>query len=383
MKPSSRSDKVRYAIRDIAAEARLLELEGKEIIHLNIGDPCEYDFDPPARIREAAKEALSQKYASYAPSGGDEELRELVAKMEGVTTEDVFVTTGLSEGIDFAMNILLDPGDEMLLPNPVYPLYSSKAEMLDAKPVFYDCDENWVPILEDIRKRITGKTRGIVLISPNNPTGEIWPEKTVKGICDIASEHKLPVFADEVYDQVVFEGSYTNARKVRGDAVVMGGNSISKNYSYPGARVGYVAFHGDTEKKLTDAFLRMCNQRLSVNWEMQRAAIAAFSAPADPAYIEKLKKRRDLLYKLIGETEGLSSPKPNSAMYAMVKVEGYPGNDWEFARQLMREAGVLVAPGSAFLKGKEGVYFRTTFLPTEEKLQQAYENIGKFLKSKA
>ena len=380
MHPSKRSGNVSYAIRDIAAEARQLELKGKEILHLNVGDPCAYDFEPPAQIREEAKKALSGKYSGYAPSGGDEELRETVAGIEGVGREDVFITMGLSEGIEFGIFILLNHGDEVLLPNPTYPLYDSKTKMLDGKPVFYDCDEEWVPVVEDIRKRITEKTRAVVVINPNNPTGAVWPEKIVKEICGLAAEHNLVVFTDEVYDRVIFEGEYANAREVRGDAVLFSGNSISKNYSYPGARVGYVAIHGDEEGKFSDAFLRMCNQRLSINWEMQRAAIVGFKSPADPVYVEKLRKRRDVLMKAIEGTEGISAVKPKSAMYAMVKVEGYEGADWDFARELMREAGVLVAPGSAFLKNKKEAYFRTTFLPPEEKIISAYEKIGEFLK---
>jgi alanine-synthesizing transaminase len=386
MKPSNASSLVKYAIRDVVLEAQKEERKGKEIIYLNIGDPAKYDFSPPQAIIDGVEEALRGPYKGYAPSTGDPELREEVAKLERCSPEEVFITAGLSEGVDFGMRILLDAGDSVLLPNPVYPLYATKVDVLGAKSHFYECGEGWVPDPDDIRKRVGGKTKAIVVINPNNPTGAVYPRKALEEIAGIAAENDLAIFADEVYDHLIFEDAEMHKMKdIAKDCVVFSGNSISKNFLYPGARVGYVAIHHDREGEFLDAFTRVCNQRLSVNWEFQRGAIAAYRGGfgfLEPE-LKKLRERRDILCRRAGEIPGLSVFPAKAALYGFVKVEGYRGTDWDFTYDLLRTEGVLVVPGSAFYKNHpDELYFRTTLLPDEETLEKAMGKLENFMKKR-
>ncbi len=386
MKPSNASSLVKYAIRDVVLEAKKEEAKGKKVIYLNIGDPCKYDFSPPQAIVDGVKEALDGPYKGYAFSIGDDELRAEIGKIEGCSPNHVFITAGLSEGVDFGTRILLDEGDSILLPNPTYPLYPTKVDVLGAEALYYDCDENWVPEPDDIRKRINEKTKGIVVINPNNPTGAVYPLKVLQEIAGIAAENDLVVLADEVYDHILLDDVEMHKMKdVAKDVPVFSGNSLSKNYFYPGARIGYTAIHNDVQGEFRDAFTRMCNQRLSVNWEFQRGALAGYKAGLGflKPKLEKLRKRRDIVCKRIGEIPGLSVCAPKAAAYGFVKVEGYKGTDWEFVYSLLREEGVLVVPVSAFYKNHpEELYFRTTLLPDEETLELAMGKLEKFMKAK-
>ncbi|MFP3949841.1 MAG: aminotransferase class I/II-fold pyridoxal phosphate-dependent enzyme [Candidatus Micrarchaeia archaeon] len=384
MKPSDASSHVKYAIRDVVLEAKKEEAKGKEVLYLNIGDPAKFDFSPPRCIVDGTKNALDERYKSYAPAEGDEELRREIGRVEGCHESQVFVTAGLSEGIDFATRIFMDARDSILLPNPTYPLYVSKTNVIGGEPRFYECGEAWVPDPEDMRKRIDETTRALVIINPNNPTGAVTPLKVLRELGDIAAEHDLPIFTDEVYDHVILDedAEMHKMKDVVKDIPVFSGNSLSKNFFYPGARTGYVAIHNDSEGKFLDAFTRMCNQRLSVNWEFQRGAIEAyrngfgFNGP----YLEKLRKRRDILCRRINEIPGLSVASPRAAMYGFVKVDGYKGSDWDFVYQLLREEAVLVVPGSAFYKNHpEELYFRTTLLPDENTLELAMEKLDRFM----
>lgn len=381
---SSRSELVTYPIRDIVQAAKKIEKQGTDMIYLNIGDPAPYGFRPPQHILDAAAEALNQNYSGYAPSEGDPELKAAVAEYEGIAPEDVFITAGLSEGIDFLFQALLDPGRNFLLPVPTYPLYLTKERINYCTVDFYDCDETMEPDLDSMRRNITDYTKAIVVINPNNPTGAVYSRKTLEGILNIAGEHKIPIIADDVYDQMVFDGEITPLRKISKDIPVVSGNSLSKNYIYPGARAAYLAFFGEGWDKIKDATQRLCNQRLSVNWEMQRAYIAALKGPHDhiKEFNKELKVRRDLLVKRVNEIEGLSVSPPKGAFYAFVGVEGPWKTDKEFAYELLKH-GVVVVPGSGFLpKKSDKKYFRTVILSTPEQLNEAFDRIEKFMKGK-
>ncbi len=383
IEPSARSELVTYPIRDIVQEAKQLEKQGTRMIYLNIGDPAPFGFRPPQHILDAAADALKQNYSGYAPSEGDPELRRTIAAFEKVAPEDVYVTSGLSEGIDFLFQALVDPGRNVLLPVPTYPLYVTKQRISYGTMDFYDCDESFEPDLDSLRKNINKYTRAILVINPNNPTGAVYSRKTLQGILDIAGEQKLPIISDDVYDQMVFDGEMTNMRTLAKDVPVVCGNSLSKNYIYPGARVGYLAFHGQGWDKAKEAIQRLCNQRLSVNWEMQRAYIAAIKGPHDhiSRFNSELKKRRDLMVKRVGEIDGLSVASPKGAFYAFVKVEsGKWKTDNEFVRGLLRH-GVVTVPGSGFAPKMEGKYFRMVFLPKPEQLDEAFDKIAKYMKS--
>ncbi len=386
VEPSKRSDLVSYPIRDIVQEAKILEKQGKDMIYLNIGDPGPFDFRPPQHIIDAISEALKKNYSGYAPSEGDPELRKTAAEYEGCKEEDVFIVNGLSEGIDFLFQALVDPGRNVILPSPTYPLYLTKQRISFGSELFYECDENWEPDLESMRKRINKYTKAIVVINPNNPTGAVYSRKNLQGIVDIAGEFALPIISDDAYEMLAFGGDFTNLRELHKDVLLVSGNSLSKNYIYPGARVGYLAFHGEGWEKIKDVIQRLCNQRLSVNWEMQRGAIAAIKGPKDHIKIfnHELKKRCDLLAKGINSIPGLKLVVPKGAFYAFVEITNGKGkwkNDWDFVRALLRQTGVVVVPGSGFSTALSNHHFRIVFLPSLEKLNEAIQRIERFMKS--
>ncbi len=386
IKPSRRSDLVSYPIRDIIQEAKVLENQGKDMIYLNIGDPGPYGFRPPQHILDAIGEALKGNYSGYAPSEGDPDLKKVVAEYERVNPDDVFITSGLSEGIDFLFQALVDPGANILLPSPTYPLYITKQRLMFGSENFYICDKNWEPDIDIIRKQINRFTRAILVISPNNPTGAVYSRKTLQDIVDVAGEYKLPIIADDAYEMLVFDGQYTNLRDIHKDVPLVSGNSLSKNFVYPGARVGYVAFHGEEWKEVKDSIQRLCNQRLSVNWEMQRGAIAAFKGPRDHIanFNQELRKRRDALATGISNIDGLSLVPPKAAFYAFVEIKNTNKkwkSDWDFVRGLLRSTGVVTVPGSGFSTSLSNHYFRIVFLPPVEKINEAIARIESFMKS--
>jgi len=379
VEPSTRSDLVSYPIRDIVVEAKKLERSGTKMLYLNIGDPAPYGFKPPKHIIEAVREALADaRYTGYAPSEGDPQLREEIAKYEGVEPQDVFVTSGLSEGIDFLFNALVDPGRNILLPLPSYPLYLTKQRLAYGPLEFYNCDENYEPDLDDMRKKITQYTKAILVINPNNPTGKVYSRKTLEGIVNIAGEYGLPIISDDAYEHIVFTEEYVNLRKIAKDVPLVSGNSLSKNYVYPGARVGYLAFHGDKWDGVKAAVQRLCNQRLSVNWEMQRGYLAALRGGLDHVkeFNKTIRQNLDVLMKRVEETEGLQVVRPGGAFYAFIKVESKKWkNDWAFVRELLKH-GVVVVPGSA--SGPvNGVYFRVVFLPSADIINKAFDIISR------
>ncbi|MBI5051324.1 aminotransferase class I/II-fold pyridoxal phosphate-dependent enzyme, partial [Candidatus Micrarchaeota archaeon] len=212
------SELVSYPIRDIVVEAKKLEAQGTNMIYLNIGDPAPFGFRPPQHLLDAAKQAIDDpRFSAYSPSSGDPELRQEIAKYEGVTEDDVFVTSGLSEGIDFFYQAILDPGRNIVLPSPTYPLYLTKQRLSFGPELFYDCaDASWEPDLDSLRKSINKYTKCILVINPNNPTGAVYSRKTLQGIVDIAGEFKLPILSDDAYEMLVFDGEYTNLRDIKG-----------------------------------------------------------------------------------------------------------------------------------------------------------------------
>jgi len=382
---ASKISHLSYAIRDIVAAAEKVQKKGKKIYWLNIGDPNRFDFRPPQHVLDAIGGALKGgKYTGYAPSQGEPLLREEIAKKEGVGVESTFVTNGLSEGIDFIFAALLEAGDNILMPRPAYPLYVTKSKVLGCVENYYECGPEWVPDVGDMRRKVNGKTRAIVVINPNNPTGALYPQKVLQEIGNLAAEHDIPVIADEIYDRLVFEGKCANMRDVVGkDVKLISGNGMSKNYFYPRARVGYLALHGQGMEPLEEALVKLTNARLSVNWEMQFGLLAAMQGSMDylGQGVEKLKKRGALLHKMLNEAPGISCTKPQAAFYAFPKVElgGRWKDDFAFVHGLLEETGVLCVPGSAFGAKKEEGYVRLVFLPQEEELQEALMLMQKYV----
>jgi len=387
IEPSKKSALVSYAIRDIVLEANELEKEGIDMTWLNIGDPAIFGFKPPQNMLKAISDAtLSGKYTGYCPSKGDPELIEIIARREGVQSENVFITNGLSEGVDFLYQAMLDPGESIVLPSPTYPLYLTKEKLASAKHSIYKCyEKSWEPNLDNLRDNLTPSTKAILVINPNNPTGIVYSRKTMEGIVKIAEEAGIAIIADDAYENILFGSSrseYVNMRDIHGDVPLISGGSISKNYLYPGARVGWLTFHGEGLDKIKDAVQRLCNQRLSINWEMQRGAIEALSSPNENIleFNRIIEKRSKIIVDRISKIDGLSVVAPKGAFYAFVKIENMKGckDDWEFVRKLLRE-GLVVVPGSAFSKELSAPYFRMTLLPDEETLGKVFDKLEKFM----
>jgi alanine-synthesizing transaminase len=381
-RPTERMNVVSYPIRDIVMEAKREEAKGRKMIYLNIGDPPLYDFESFNGIAERVKSALDENCKGYAPSEGDEQLRKTVAKIEKCRPEDVFVVAGLTEGIDFFFHSFIGFGEKVLLPNPVYPLYLSKAKQFEGDSVFYRHDADGQIDVANLAKKIEG-AKAMVIINPNNPLGSVYSEKNLSEVITLCAEYDVPIFYDGSYDQLVFDGKQIDFRKIaRGKVPFIYGSSLSKDFNYPGARIGWVAFHGEKWEEVKNAFFLLCNQRLSVNWEYQKAAAAAIVDPAYPAYItevrKKLRDRRQAFMKIAAKLP-LSFPVPNGAFYAFIKIETPKWKkDLAFVHAALKE-GVVFVPGSGFGRQEDGVYFRTTFLPAPHIIEEAFGKIKRIL----
>jgi alanine-synthesizing transaminase len=381
-RPTERMNVVSYPIRDIVMEAKREEAKGRKMIYLNIGDPPQYGFTSFRTIAERVKSALDENCQGYAPSEGDEHFRNTIAKIEKCTPDDVFIVAGLTEGIDFFFHSFIGFGEKVLLPNPVYSLYMSKAKQFEGDSVFYRHDADGQIDVANLARKIEG-AKAIVIINPNNPLGAVYTEKNLSEVVSLCAEHDVPIFYDGSYDQLVFEGKPVDFRKIaRKKVSFIYGSSLSKDFNYPGARIGWVAFHGDKWEEVKNAFFLLCNQRLSVNWEYQKAATAAITDPSYPSYVadirKKLTERRNALMKITGPMP-LSFPVPKGAFYAFIKIETPKWRkDLEFVRAALRE-GVVFVPGSGFGRQEDGVYFRTTFLPEPALIEEAFSKIKKIL----
>ena len=391
---ASRAMAVEYAIRDVVVHARELEEAGRKVVYLNIGDPLKFDFDTPEHIKEALYRAVREGRNWYGPSEGLPELREAVCEKEkrfndvDIGPEDVIITAGVSEGISFLFGALLEPGDEVLVPGPTYPPYISYAKFFGAEPIPYRTieEEGWAPDVDDLRAKITERTKLIILINPNNPCGAIYGPDVVKQILDIAGEHGLPVASDEIYDRIVFEGRFKSTASLTSDVPVIGLNGFSKVYLMTGWRLGYIYFKDEEDilAGLKEAVVKLARIRLCANTPVQVAAVEAIRGPQDHVkeMVNKLRERRDIVYKRLNEIDGISTAKPEGAFYIFPKVEGI-GSKWksdkEFVLQLLRETGVLVVHGSGFCEKYGQGHFRAVFLPPPDVLEEALSEIETFM----
>jgi aspartate/methionine/tyrosine aminotransferase len=368
---------------------------GKKIFYLNIGDPVAFDFPTPPHIRQALFKAVEEGANVYSPSEGLQELREAISQKErrvnnvNISAENVIVTSGISEGIQMVMAALIDAGDEILLPGPTYPPYISYARFFGGKPVTYETvEENgWQPNVDDLRAKISKKTRGIVIINPNNPCGSLYGETVLKQIVDLAGEHELPILSDEIYDQITYEKSFVSTAYLAKDVPVIGLNGFSKAHLMTGWRLGYLYFH-DSEDQLQD--LRQCIEkeariRLCANTPVQKAGVAALNGPQDHVkqMVEKLRKRRDYFWKRLNEIDDVSCAKPEGAFYVFPKIHQI-GLRWktdsEFAIELLKETGVLFVHGSGFDPTYGTGHVRGVILPPIETLEKAIDEIERFMK---
>jgi alanine-synthesizing transaminase len=397
VKVTARANAIEYAIRDVVVNAELLATMGKKIFHLNIGDPVAFDFPTPQHIKQALIEAVQKEKNYYSPSEGLPELRQAITEKEkrvngvNITAENVLITSGVSEGIEMLTSVLVEEGDEILVPGPAYPPYISYSKSFSGTPITYETieEENWQPNIDDLRKKISEKTRAIVIINPNNPTGALYKKKMVKQILDVAGEHDLLVLSDEIYDQIRYTEEYVSTAHLAKDLPVVGLNGFSKVYLMTGWRLGYVYFYEQNNElqELKKSIEKEQRIRICANTPVQMAGIAALRGPQDHVkdMVEKLKLRRDYAWKRLNEMEGVSCAKPEGAFYVFPKIHAV-GSKWktdmEFAVELLKETGVLLVHGSGFDPVYGAGHARIVFLPPIETLEQAFNEVERFMKKK-
>ena len=389
MKVSKKVAGVEYAIRDIVSAARLVEKQGKKITYLNIGDPVQFGFQPPENVKDAMIRSIKSGNNYYAASEGLPELRAAIAKKENakglaVGSDDILVTNGVSEALDMVMSSIVEEGDEVLLPGPYYPPYASYVRLHGGVPVEFAVDlNNSTPDMDDIKSKITSKTVAICLISPNNPTGVVFSEKSLKNLVDLANEHDLYIICDEIYDQIVFDEKFTGIGKVAKDSPVILLNGFSKVHLMSGWRIGYVGFNQSKKlESLREHLPKLARVRISTNLPVQYAALESLRGPQGyiSEFVSDLKKRRDFVVKRINSIEGLSCPNPKGAFYAFPKIENNRyRSDQEFVMELLKQTGVLTVHGSGFGTKYGSGHFRLVFLPDLGTLDYALNEIEKFV----
>ena len=391
MKVSNRISNVEYAIRDITLHARRYEKSGTKIIYLNIGDPVKYDFPTPDHIKRALIDAVLNNFNYYADSEGILELREAIVEKESqkglsISVEDVLVTNGISEGLDMVAASIVEPNTEVLMPGPYYPPYASYVKFYGGKPIEFKLTDDGTPDLDDIKSKITAKSRALCVINPNNPTGEVFDGKSLKQLIDIAAENDMYIVCDEIYDKLVFDKEFTGIGKVAKDAAVILLNGFSKVYLMTGWRCGYICMNSNCQKleNIRNNIPKLARVRIATNLPVQIAAVAALKGPQ--AYIAetvtKLKNRRDLVVKRLNEIDGISCKLPNGAFYTFPEISlTHWKTDKDFVLDLLNKTGILTVHGSGFGERGKG-HFRIVYLPTEQVLQEAMDKLSDFINSK-
>jgi alanine-synthesizing transaminase len=389
---AKRLDNVRYAIRDLAGLADEVTKQGHKIMPLTVGDPNIFDFETPAHVVDAVVKAMRDNKNGYAPSPGIPEALKAIrdeAERKGFTSiQDIFITSGASEAVDIGMTALVNPGETILTPKPDYPLYSAVLSKLGIELKTYDLNEEdgWQPDLIDVHYKITPRTRGIVLINPNNPTGSMCTRKMLEQVAELARKHNLVIFSDEIYDKLVLDNEpHISMASVAPDVPVVTFGGLSKNYLAPGWRLGWGIVTGDASvvKPYIEGMHRLLRARLCANHPEQYGIKAALEGPQDHL-IEvnnKLRSRRDLTVKMLNEIPRVSCVSPKGAFYAFPRIE-IPEPDDVFVKELLMKKHVLVVHGSGFGQKQGTKHFRIVFLPNEATLTTAYQAIGEFMKER-
>ena len=393
---SAKLANVCYDIRGpIMDAAKKMEDDGQKIIKLNIGNLAVFGFDAPEEVQQDMIRNLPNS-AGYSDSKGIFAARKAVMHetqkqgIRGVTLDDIYLGNGASELISMATNALLDNGDELLLPAPDYPLWTAATSLSGGTPVHYVCDEanGWMPNLADIRSKVTPRTKGIVVINPNNPTGALYSRELLQGIVEIAREHGLVIFADEVYDKVLYDGAvHTPLASLSADVLTLTFNSLSKAYRSCGYRAGWMVVSGD--KKLAKDYIEglnmLSNMRLCANvpgqWAVQTALGGYQSINDLICEGGRLRQQRDLAYELINAIPGVSCVKPQGALYMFPRLdpEIYPiKDDQEFFLEVLQETKVMLVQGTGF-NWPPPDHFRIVFLPHEADLREAINRLADFL----
>ena len=389
LKVSKKVTSVEYAIRDIVLAARKVEQKGMKVDYLNIGDPVQFGFQPPDNVKQALIDAVNKGENYYSASEGLLELREEIAKKENakglsISADEIIVTNGVSEGLDMVISSIIEEGDEVLLPGPYYPPYASYVRLHGGVPVEFAVDlNNSTPDIDDIKSKITSKTVAICLISPNNPTGVVFNENSLKELVDIANQHNLYIICDEIYDQIIFDEKFVGIGKVAGDSPVIILNGFSKVHLMSGWRIGYIAFNQSPQlEAIREHLPKLARVRIATSLPVQHAALESLRGPQDyiNGFVTEIKKRRDLVIKRLNEMPGISCPNPKGAFYAFPKIEDNRfGTDKEFVTKLLETKGVLTVHGSGFGKQYGSGHFRLVYLPSLEILDSAMNKIEDFV----
>ena len=401
MKPIVKSGKlanVAYDIRGpVLEKARQMEEEGHKIIKLNIGNVAAFGLEPPDEIvQDMIRNLPSQVAAGYTDSKGLFAPRKAVVhytqekRIAGVHVDDVYLGNGASELIAMSLNAMLDTGDEMLIPAPDYPLWTAVTGLSGGTPVHYLCDEqaDWMPDIADIKRKITPRTRGIVVINPNNPTGALYPESVLLEIIEVARQHELTIFVDEIYDKTLYDGhTHTSMASLADDVLFVTFNGLSKNYRACGYRAGWMVVSGEKRhaKDYIEGLNMLASLRLCANTPGQLAiqtALGGYQSIKDlVAPTGRLGRQRDLAYKLLTDIPGVTCVKPKAALYMFPKLDPkiYPiTDDQQFAYDLLAEEKVLIVQGTGF-NWTQPDHFRVVFLPNSDDLTDAIGRIARFL----
>ena len=399
LKPIIKSSKLASVCYDIRGpvldKARQMEEEGQKIIKLNIGNVAAFGLMPPDEIVQDMIRNLPDA-AGYTDSKGLFAPRKAVVhntqekNIRGVTVDDVYLGNGVSELIVMSMSALLNDGDEVLIPSPDYPLYTAAAALSGGTPVHYLCDEqsSWLPDIEDIKRKITPHTKAIVVINPNNPTGALYPDSLLLDIVEVARQHRLVIFADEIYDKTLYDGAtHTSIASLADDVLFVTFNGLSKNYRSCGYRSGWMIVSGDkaSAQDYIEGLNMLASMRLCANTPGQLAiqtALGGYQSIKDlVAPTGRLCRQRDLAYELLTQIPGVSVVKPKAALYMFPKLDPkmYPiTDDQQLAYELLAEEKVLIVQGTGFNWAAHD-HFRIVFLPNSDDLTDAIGRIARFL----
>jgi alanine-synthesizing transaminase len=389
IQPASRVRGFSYAIRNVVAEAKKVEASGRTVRYLNIGDPIPFGFKTPEPLIGAVTRAMRDGHNGYTPSVGIRSAREAVAaeytgRGMPVTPDRVLLTSGTSEGIELALGALADAGDEVLVPTPTYPLYTAVLAKLGAKAVYYRTDpaNGWLPDLDHMRQLVSPKTKAIVSIDPNNPTGAVYPESTRRALIALADEAGAPILADEVYGELGFDGPVPLLGSLDPDAPILSFSSLSKAYLAPGWRGGWLAV-GRTPRldDVLDAMKKLADGRLCSPGPMQYAIEAALTGDRShqQPFIDALKVRADLTVSRLSAMPGVTCVAPRAAFYAMPQIALPPGTtDEDYVLGLLRATGILCVYGSGFGLPAASGFLRVVFLASPDALNAIYDDMAGF-----
>ncbi len=391
IRAARRTAGIRYANREVVQLAEEAQRRGRKLLNLNIGDPNIFGFRTPECIQEAMIRAIRENHNGYSHSSGLAEARAAIrrqAESRGLRkVQEVLVTNGGSEAIDMALSALVNSGDNVLLPAPGYPLYAALLSRLEAETRRYRLDEsnNWQPDIEHMAEQIDGRTRAIVLINPNNPTGCVYSRETIEAVIDLCRGHKLVLISDEIYDRILFNGhEHVPSASLADDVCIVTINGLSKNYIAPGLRCGWSITSGPAGlcEDYLQGMRKLSRVRLSAGHPQQHAIAPALLGAQEhlPPLCDILSRRARFCAERLNAIEGVQCVEPQGAFYAFPSLQ-IAGRDEDFVRELILETGVIVVQGSGFGLQGQPSYFRIVTLPGDEVLAEAFDRIEDFLGS--